>query len=392
MKRLIAWIGATFNKEIKRSIILIIIISLCILGVIGFNLLLSGNWTSGSICFGVFLFFFIFFGLKGLKIVHQQEVLIVEFFGKYYATKNPGLTWICPVVMKVKRIVLIWEQPIDLFSENTKIDFKGGGYAKLVKPKAWLKIVDPVKATYDIDDWKIALSSKMENLFRDFLSNQTVEEVIDQANIHPWWELIKDSLKEAKSTEDPQNEIKESWGIKVNSITLEDFDWSDEVVSTRRDLFKAKREKERQENLAEAAPYEAKARARETIGSLVEMASELTGKDIDTVQKEIDATPELRKELLKFAKEVVTRRMSLDKGALTDIRVDGAQGIEKGLLEIVALWKAGIGGGKTDNPVINKEKEEELEIEKIREAGKIIDDEEFNQEMEKIKQEEKDKK
>ncbi|MEA3344516.1 MAG: SPFH domain-containing protein [Patescibacteria group bacterium] len=374
----------------KRLIITVSGILLSVIGVIGVILLLSRNWISGGILSGIFLFFAIFFGLGGLKIIHQEEKAIIEWFGKLYGKKGPGLIWICPIIMKIRERVSIWEQSLDLFQENPKIDFTGGGYAQLVKAKVWFKIIDPKKVIYNIGDWRSALKDRMENLFRDFLSNQTVEGVIDQAIVHPWWTLIKEDLKIHK--EDPEKEIEKDWGIKVTFITLEDFDWSKEVIETRRDVFIAKREKERQENLALAAPHEAEGNAKRTIGSVVQMMSELTGKDIKTVKDEINTTPELRKELIRFTKEVVTRRMSLDKSALTDIRVDGAQGIEKGLLEIIALWKSGIRSGETSGSTMNKEEEEENKIEKIRQASKRFEEEEFQKEIKEIESRQNKKK
>jgi hypothetical protein len=114
------------------------------------------------------------------------------------------------------------------------------------------------------------------------------------------------------------------------------------------------------------------------------MLAESTGKKYEEIQEEIATNTELKNTIQSFSKELITRRMSIDGKALTDIRVSGAQGMEKGLLEIVALWKAGIGGGKTDNPVTDKDEEKKIKLEKIREAMKMSNEKEFEKEVERL--------
>ena len=53
--------------------------------------------------------------LKGVRIVPQAENWIVERFGKYLVTLNPGLNLINPLFSRVSQKVDICECVLDLF-------------------------------------------------------------------------------------------------------------------------------------------------------------------------------------------------------------------------------------------------------------------------------------
>lgn len=76
----------------------------------------------------------------------------------------------------------------------------------------------------------------------------------------------------------------------------------------------------------QAADEVALRRAKETVGSLVRMLSESTGMTSAEVQAKIRDSTELSKELLDLSADLIKRIMSLDHGALIDVRVDAGQG------------------------------------------------------------------
>ena len=206
------------------------------------------------------------FFILGFRIVREEERWVIELLGRYFCTLRPGLNWVFPFITKIRAVVSVWEQSINLFPENPNIDFKGGGTAQLINAKVWLVVRDPYKAIYNVENWRKAVQARIENLMRDYLSNQSVEEIIDQESIHPWWELIKTNLQKQKLPENPEQEILDNWGIQITKITIEDFKWSEEVVKTRKEVFEAQREIEREKNLSEAAIYKSRKKAQESGG------------------------------------------------------------------------------------------------------------------------------
>lgn len=214
--------------------------------------------------FVVVIVIIIIFFPSGLKIVQQQERFVMEFLGKFSTILNPGLRWIFPFLMKTRAIISIWEQSIDLFLENPDIDFREGGTAKLIKPKVWVEVKDVYKAIYNVANWRQAVKERVEDLLRDALSNQSVEEIIDQTTIHPWWDLVKREF--GQHNVNPEQEILDDWGVKITRVTIPDFGWSEEVIKTRREVFEAQRQIKREKNLAMAAKHEARKKAQESGG------------------------------------------------------------------------------------------------------------------------------
>ncbi len=95
-----------------------------------------------------------------------------------------------------------------------------------------------------------------------------------------------------------------------------DFDLEAELVKARGEVQKRKRARD-------AAMEEREIRSLETMGSLVSMIAESTGKTIEEVREEINANLDLQGELRNFAKELVAREMRIDGKSLTDIRTQG---------------------------------------------------------------------
>jgi len=89
----------------------------------------------------------------------------------------------------------------------------------------------------------------------------------------------------------------------------------------------------------DAASFEAEENAKLIMGSVVKMYAEAIGKKIEDVQKEIEGKEELKKEFREFAKEIVARKLSIDGKAFTHIKVDGAEGLEKTIFNVIALLR-----------------------------------------------------
>lgn len=132
---------------------------------------------------------------------------------------------------------------------------------------------------------------------------------------------------------------------------------------------------------AKAAPFEAEQIAIETVGSVIRMMAQSRGKEIDEIQAQIDADPDLQKEFLEKAHDLVIRRMGIDGKSYTDIRVQGAEGIERTILNALAVWKG-------MSPMGGKEKEQpERKKRTSAETKKSI--EQTKKEVEKLKKETK---
>jgi len=303
--------------------------------------LLRQQWPQ-AVGFGIGMAIFLF----GIRLVHQEERFIIELLGGFWGIKGPGLIWIFPGLMKVREVVAIWEQTLNLFEDPIKIDFKDGSAV----PKgvyALVRIKNPdtpytvpnenkndsktgcYRVVYEVDNWRKKTIEVLENAVRSYLATLTIDEALPKRR--GGYDLLTANRIPRKEKERIKNTL-EKWGVHLLSVYVTDFDLDEDIVRAREEVQKKKR-------AAEAAEQEKKIRAQETVGSLIQMFAEITGREYREVQEEINNNPAMKERLSDFSKDLITRRMAIDGRAFTDIRVAGAQGIEKGLLEIFTLLK-----------------------------------------------------
>lgn len=333
------------REKIKmKTVMWAIGIVVLIIGIAGFICLAFAKWILAIVFLGVFTVLVVVFGIGGLKIVHQEERMVVEFFGRFYEIKKPGLRWVCPFIMSVRAIVPIWEQILALFEESIKIDFKDGS-ATPKGVKAFVRIKDPgtlyklkgetiekegiFRAIYYINNWRERAVELLENAVRSYLATLTIDEALPKRR-GGYDLLIANRIP--KNEKAKIKEALEMWGLQLERITVTDFDLDSEIVKSRNEVQKRKR-------AVEVAEYEKIIRSQETIGALIQMLAESTGKKPEDIRKEIDNDSDLKRRLRAFSEEVVTRRMSIDANALTDIRTGGGGSLEQSLLRLIAAHK-----------------------------------------------------
>lgn len=331
------------------------------LGLVVLGIVLIGVYVSIQLMMTIIIFIVLAtFFIKGLAIVHQEERMVVEFFGSFYKTKKPGLRWNFLYVVTARAFVPIWEQTLTLFGEPIKIDFKDGS-ATPKNVEAFVRVKKPdnpynlpgeeekrdgvYRVIYHVDNWRKRTTELLENAVRSYLATLTIDEALTRQR--GGYDLL--GANRIPSTE--KNKIKkalERWGLDLLRVTVTDFDLEPDLVKARGEVHKRKR-------AVEAAEQERKVRAFETTGALIQMIAESTGKSPEEIQQEINSDPELKKSFMSFSEELITRQMSIDGKALTDIRIQGGGDIQ-GLLTLIAAAKA-IPASKKESKKESKEEE-----------------------------------
>ena len=121
--------------------------------------------------------------------------------------------------------------------------------------------------------------------------------------------------------------LEKEWGIKVQEkgIQIKDIDLP-------RDYQDAAAAQRRQE-------LQAGGRAAEAVGTVISMMAQARGKPIAEIKSEIDASSEMRQEFLNLAKDLVVRKLGIEGKSYLDIRVQGAEGLERMILNALAAWQ-----------------------------------------------------
>jgi len=236
---------------------------------------------------------------KGVKVVPQTQVFLIERFGKYRHTLNAGLNWIIPFLDRVSNKVDILERqlPQQSISVITKDNVE-----IVLKTIVFLRVIDASKAIYRIQD----MSSAVDNAATSLARSMGGELVLD--DIQTSRQIINDRIKENLS------KAAEIWGVEITRTEIVVV-FDEETRAAQRTLLNAEREKRARiasaegekrskELIADADLYAAKQKA-EGIRAIAEAESYQT----EIIAKAIAdmGEPAIRFEILKRQVEGLTQ-------------------------------------------------------------------------------------
>jgi regulator of protease activity HflC (stomatin/prohibitin superfamily) len=181
---------------------------------------------------------------KGVKVVPQTQVFLIERFGKYRHTLNAGLNWIIPFLDRVSNKVDIHERqlPQQSISVITKDNVE-----IVLKTIVFLRVIDASKAIYRIQD----MSSAVDNAATSLARSMGGELVLD--DIQTSRQIINDRIKENLS------KAAEIWGVEITRTEIVVV-FDEETRAAQRTLLNAEREKR-----ARIASAEGEKRSKELI-------------------------------------------------------------------------------------------------------------------------------
>jgi regulator of protease activity HflC (stomatin/prohibitin superfamily) len=168
---------------------------------------------------------------SGIKFVPQNRAFVVERFGKYHATKEAGLNFIIPFIDRVAADRSLKEMAIDVPSQ--------GGITKdnislTVDGVLYLRVLDPYKATYGVDNYIFAVTQLAQTTMRSELGKMELDKTFEersQLNAN-----IVDAINEASAP----------WGIQVLRYEIRDITPPASVLAAMEAQMKAERMKRAQ--------------------------------------------------------------------------------------------------------------------------------------------------
>lgn len=140
--------------------------------------------------------------------VPQQEAWIIERFGKYQKTLEPGLNFLIPVVESIKYVQSLKELAIDIpkqsaiTSDNVTLDIDGVLY---------LRVIDPYRASYGVEDAEYAITQLAQTTMRSELGKIPLDTVFRD----------RDSLN--TSIVAAINKAAEDWGVDCKRYEIRDI-------------------------------------------------------------------------------------------------------------------------------------------------------------------------
>ena len=153
----------------------------------------------------ILLFIFV---LPGLRVIDQYQRGVVLTLGKYTGTRNPGLTWIFPILQKMSKVDLRVStidipQQEAITKDNVPVGINGVVYFRVEKAEL---------AILEIQNYTLAVSQYAQAALRDVIGSVELDALLAERN------QIADEIKKIV------DEATNSWGININSIKIQDIE------------------------------------------------------------------------------------------------------------------------------------------------------------------------
>jgi len=165
--------------------------------------------------------------LLSIKVVNTGYVSIVERFGKYHRTLEPGWHIIMPFADFVRKKISTKQQIIDIdpqsviTQDNVKISIDNVIFYKIMNSK---------DAVYNIEDYKAGITYSTITNMRNIVGNMTLDEVLSGRD------KINSKLLEQI------DEITDAYGIKILSVEIKNIDPPREIQEAMEKQMRAERD------------------------------------------------------------------------------------------------------------------------------------------------------
>ena len=165
---------------------------------------------------------------KGIKVVPQSKVFIVERFGKFTRTLAAGLNFIVPFLDSVAHKISILERQLPEFrisvitKDNVEVQLEA---------TVFYRLVDAAASVYRIQDIDAAIHTAATSIVRSAAGRLELDEL--QSSRESMNEEIATNLQEAATI----------WGIEITRTEITDVIIDDETKSAQRQQLNAERER-----------------------------------------------------------------------------------------------------------------------------------------------------
>ncbi|OGF21226.1 hypothetical protein A2257_01030 [Candidatus Falkowbacteria bacterium RIFOXYA2_FULL_38_12] len=213
---------------------------------------------------GVVLFFLI----TGLRVVDQYERAVVLTLGKYTGTRQPGLTWILPVIQRMIKIDLrITTTEIPQQEVITKDNVPVG-----INAVVYFKVESAENAILNIKNFTQAVSQYAQAALRDVIGGIELDS------------LLSEREKTAEEIKKIVDEATTAWGINVTDIKIQDIELPADM---KRVMAKqAESERERRAVIIRAeGEFQAAERLAQAAGVLSNTQGGISMRTLQTIEK-----------------------------------------------------------------------------------------------------------
>lgn len=186
---------------------------------------------------------------RGLKIVRQAEVMLVERLGKYHRLLTPGVNYLIPIVDRPRTTA--WMAAITMhgragniarFGERidlreTVMDFPEqrvitrDNVVIQINGLLFAQITDAVRAAYEVSNLPMAIEKLAQTTLRNIIGEMDLDKALSSRDeINSKMRAVIDDASD-------------KWGVKINRVELQDISPPPEIQVAMEKQMKAERDR-----------------------------------------------------------------------------------------------------------------------------------------------------
>ncbi len=176
---------------------------------------------------GLFIFALVILA-RSIRVVPQKSAFLVERLGKYKKTLTAGFHILVPLVDRIAYKHTLKEQSLDVASQtcitkdNISVEVDGILY---------LQVMDPMKSSYGIDDYRFASTQLAQTTMRSIIGRMELDKTFEER------ETINVSIVNAV------DKASDPWGVKVTRYEVKNITPPQSIKDAMEKQMRAEREK-----------------------------------------------------------------------------------------------------------------------------------------------------
>lgn len=165
---------------------------------------------------------------SSIKFVPQNRAYVIERFGKFNKTMEAGLNFLVPFIDKLAYDRNLKEQAVDVPSQSS---ITRDNISLVVDGVLYLKVLDPYKASYGVDNYTYAVTQLAQTTMRSEIGKIELDKTFEER------EALNANIVSQI------NEASEPWGVQVLRYEIKDIEPPRTVLEAMERQMKAEREK-----------------------------------------------------------------------------------------------------------------------------------------------------
>jgi regulator of protease activity HflC (stomatin/prohibitin superfamily) len=178
-------------------------------------------------CFSALLTLAIVLIFSAVKIINQYEKGLLMRLGKYGGTKEPGITFLIPLVDRLikvdmrERVINVPPQQV-ITQDNVTVE---------VDAVVYYRVEDPVKAEFEIEDFNLACTTLAQTNLRNLIGDMSLDGTLTSRD------TINTNLR------DVLDDATKPWGVKVTRVEVQKINPPVDITQAMSRQMKAERDK-----------------------------------------------------------------------------------------------------------------------------------------------------